>query len=62
MPYIILPNLQLVIFFVCLVIERFKKVFICRFAIGSIVVYYTTIFSHILNKVAKRIKLRIVKV
>ena len=61
MVYIILPNLQVVYFFVCLIVESFKKVLIRRLAMSSIVVYRTTIILNTLDKVANYIKLRVVK-
>ena len=41
--HIILPNLHVILIFICLIIENFKKVLIRRLAIGSIVVYCTSI-------------------
>lgn len=61
MPHVMLSNLQLVLFFVYSIIENLKKVLMRCFAIGSIVVYCTTIILNILNKVADCIKFRIVK-
>ncbi len=61
MVYVILPNLQIVHFFVCPIIESFKKILICRLAMSSIVVYCTIIIPNILNKMADCIELRIVK-
>lgn len=61
MAYVMLPNLQVVFFFICFVIENFKKVFIYHFAIGSILVYYTTIILNILHKVAHYMEFRMVK-
>ena len=61
MPHVMLPNLQLVLFFVCSVVESFKKVLMRRLAMGSIVVYCTTIIPNKLNKVADCMKLRVVK-
>ena len=43
-------NLQLVFFFVCLVVESFKKIFIRHLVMCNIVVYYTTIIPNIANK------------
>ena len=60
MPYVILPNLQ-VVFFFCPVIESFKKIFICRLTMGSIVVYYTTIIPNTLDKVFHYIELGVIK-
>lgn len=56
-----LSNLQFVLFFIYSIIKYFKKLFIYCFAINSIVVYYITIISNILNKIAIFIKLEIVK-
>lgn len=61
MIYIILPNLQLVLFFVYLVIENFNKTFIFCLAINSIIVYCTNIITNKLNKVANCIKFSGVK-
>ena len=61
MPHVILPNLQLILFFIYFVIKSFKKVFICCLAIGSIIVYHTIIISNILNKVADCIELKVVE-
>ena len=61
MTYIMLSNLQVVLFFVCPILENFKKIFICRLAISSIVVYRTTIIPNILDKVANCIELRVVE-
>lgn len=61
MGYVMLPNLRVVLIFICLVVKRFTKVFICRLAMGSTVVYCTTIISNILNKVVNHMELRIVK-
>ncbi len=61
MSHIMLPNLRLVLFFICLVMKSFKKVLMHRLVMGSIVVYYTTIILNILNKLADCIKLRVVK-
>ncbi len=61
MAYVMLSNLQVVFFFVCLIVKRFKKVFMHRLTMGSIVVYRTIIIPNTLNKVANCIELRIVK-
>ncbi len=62
MAYVMLSNLRIVLLFVYPIVERFKKVFIRRLAIGSIVVYRTTIIPNTLNKVADCMELRVVKV
>ena len=56
-----LPNLQLVLFFVYLIIESFKKILMCRFAMDSIVIDCTTVISNTLNKVADCMELRVVE-
>ena len=61
MLHVMLPNVRLVLFFVCFVIESFKKVLMRRLAMGSIVVYRITIIPNRLSKVADCIELRIVK-
>ena len=57
-----LQNLQVLLFFICPVVESFKKIFMHRLAIDSIIVYCTTIFLNILDKVAHCIEFRVVKV
>ncbi len=61
MAYVMLSNLQVVLLFVCPIVERFKKVLMRRLAMGSIVVYRTTIIPNTLNKVADCMELRVVK-
>ncbi len=61
MAYIMLSNLRVVLLFVRPIVECFKKVFMRRLTMSSIVVYRTTIISNTLNKVANCIELRIVK-
>ena len=61
MTYIILSNLQLLFFFVCLIVKRFEKVFIRYLAISYIVVYYTTIILNAVNKVANYMEFQIFK-
>ena len=57
-----LPNLQLIpFFFIRLVIESFKKVLMPCLAMGSIVVYRTSIIPNTLKKVADLMELRVVK-
>ena len=61
MLYVMPPNLQYVLFLVRLVIESFKKVLMRCLAIGSIIVYRTTIIPNTLNIVADCMELRVVK-
>lgn len=56
-----LPNLLLVLIFVYLIAESFKKVLIYCLAISNIVVYHITIISNILNKMVNYMKLRVIK-
>ena len=61
MTYIMLLNLQVILFFVCPIIKRFKKVFMYRLAMDNIVVYCTTIIPNTLNKVANCMEFKVVK-
>lgn len=61
MAYVILLNLQLILFFVCLVIKSFRKIFMRCLTMASIIVYHITIIRNILNKMADCIEFRIVK-
>ena len=56
-----LLNLQFVFFFVCLVVESFKKVLMRHLGIRSIEIYYTTIISNIVKKLVNYIEFRVVK-
>lgn len=59
--HVMLPNLQLKFFFIFFVIENFKRILICRFVIGNIIVYRIIIILNILNKIVVCIELRVVK-
>ena len=61
MAYVMLSNLQVVLLFICLIVETFKKIFIHRLAMGSIVVYCTIIIPNLLEKVSHYIELIVVK-
>ena len=61
MTYIMLPDLQVVIYFVCSVIKSFKKVFMCRLTVGYIIIYCITIISNALNKVDSYMELKVVE-
>ena len=56
-----LPNLQLIVFFIHFIIENFEKVFIYYLIINNIIVYCIIIIPNILNKLADWIKFRVVK-
>ena len=60
MAYVILLNLQVILFFIHLIVKHFKKKFICHFAMDNIVVYHTIIIPNTLNKVANCIELKVV--
>lgn len=61
MTYVILLNLQVILFFIYLIIKYFKKIFIYLFAMGTIIVYYTTIILNRSNKGANYIEFKIIK-
>ena len=61
MAYVILPNLRVVLFFICCITESFTKIFIRYLTMSSIVVYHITIIPNILDKVANCMELRVVK-
>ncbi len=56
-----LPDLQVVLFFVRPIVESFEKVFMRRLAVGYVIIYCTTIIPNALDKVANRMELRIVE-
>lgn len=56
-----LPNLLLRFFFIYLIIESYKKVFIRHFVISSIVIYCTIIIPNIPNKIVNCREFSIVK-
>lgn len=58
--YIIMQNLQLILFFIYLFIERFKKVFIHCFTICFIIIDCTTISFNIFDKIGYIMELWIV--
>lgn len=61
MIYIILLNLHVIVFFINLIIKRFKIIFISYLAISYILVYSIIIILKILNKINNSIKLELVK-
>ena len=56
-----LQSLRLVPFFICFIVECFKKIFIHCLIIGSIVIYHTPIILNTLNNMAYYIEVRVVK-
>ena len=61
MTYVMLPDLHIVLFFVNPIIKSFKKIFMSCFANSCIMVYSTTIIPDALDKMASRMKFRVVK-
>lgn len=61
MPYVILPNLQVILFLMIFDVKSFQKVFMCRLAIGCIIIYCTTIILNILEKIVHYMELKVVK-
>ncbi len=60
MTYIMLPDLEVVLFFDCAIIESFEKVFMHRLAMGCIIIYHTTIIPNALDKVTNYMKFKVV--
>lgn len=60
MAHVMPSYLRVVLFFVCSVVESFKKILMHRLIIGSIIVYHITIIPHTPNKMTDSIKLEIV--
>lgn len=56
-----MPNFRIIFFFICLVIKRFKKIFMSWLAVNYILVYRTIIILNALDKMANCMKLKIVK-
>ena len=56
-----LPNLRVVLLFICSVIKSFEKIFIRHLAMASIIVYCTTIIMNTLDKMVHCMELRVVK-
>ena len=61
MLYIMLLNLQLVLFFVCLIVESLKKVLMCYLTMGNTMVYRTTIILNTMNKVVDCMEFKVVE-
>lgn len=61
MPYVILLDLQNVFFLINFVIKSFLKIFIRCLAMSYILIYYITIISKTLNKIANCMKLEVVE-
>ena len=56
-----LPDLQIVCFFVSSVIKSFKKIFMSCFAMNYIIVYSTTIIPDVLDKVSDYMEFGVIK-
>ena len=61
MTHIMLPNLQVIFFFVYFIIESFDKIFMCRFIMSYVVIYHTTIILNALDKVVNCMEFRVVE-
>ena len=61
MACIMLPDLQVILFFVCFIIESFEKVFMCYFTMSYDIIYRITIILNTLDKMANYIEFMIVK-
>ncbi len=61
MAYIMLPDLQVVLFFVFPIVESFEKIFMQRLAVGCVIIYRTTIILNTLDKVANYMEFRVVE-
>ena len=59
--YIILSDLQVVLFFVCFIVESFVKVFMHCLIVGCIIIYCTILILNILDKMANYIEFRVVE-
>ena len=53
--------MQVILLFVCPIVKNFKKILMRCLAMGSIVVYHTTIIPNTLDKVANCMELKIFK-
>ena len=61
MTYIMLPDLQVVLFFVCPIIESLEKIFMCCLAVGCVIIYRTAIIPNALDKLANCIEFKVVE-
>ena len=61
MVYVMLPHLQVVLFFVCFIVETFERIFMRRLAMGCVIINCTTIILNAMDKVANIIKFRVVE-
>lgn len=56
-----LPNLQVVVLFIYLVIKSFEKIFMRHLIMGYIIVYYITIIPNIFDNMVHSMEFHIVK-
>ena len=56
-----LSNLQIVLFFICLIVKSFEKIFMRHFLISCIIIYCTTIILNLLDKTIDCIEFKIIK-
>ena len=61
MAYVMLPDLQVILFFDCPIVENFEKVFMRCLTLGYVIIYCTTVILNALDKVANYIEFRVVE-
>ena len=61
MTYVLPPDLQVVHFFICPIIENFEKVFMRSFAVGYILIYRNIIISNAIDKMAINLEFKVVE-
>ncbi len=61
MAYIMLPDLQVGLFYVCPIVESFDKLFMRRLTVGCVIIYRITIIPNVLDKVVNCIECRVVQ-
>ncbi len=61
MAYVMVSDLQVVLFFVCFIIKNFENIFIRHLVVGYIIIYRTTIIPNTLDKEANYMEFRIVE-
>lgn len=61
MTYVMLSNLQVILFFVYFIIKNFEKIFMRRLTISYIIIYCNIIILNTLNKVVYYIEITVVK-
>ncbi len=59
--YVRLLDLQVILFFIYLIVESFEKVFMYYLIVGCLIIYHITIISNALNKIANCVKFRVIE-